>query len=49
MGNAYKILVGKSEGKISLGRSRRMWEDNIRKDLGGNRFRSCVLDSCGSE
>jgi hypothetical protein len=30
-GNAYKILVEKPEGKKSLGRSRRRWEDNIRK------------------
>jgi hypothetical protein len=27
--NAYKILFGKSEGKRSLGRPRRRWEDNI--------------------
>jgi hypothetical protein len=26
MTNAYKILVGKSEGKRPLGRSRRRWE-----------------------
>jgi hypothetical protein len=31
--NAYRILVGKPEGKIPLGRSRRRWEDNIRMDL----------------
>jgi hypothetical protein len=31
--NAYNILVGKLEGKRSLGRSRRRWEDNIRIDL----------------
>jgi hypothetical protein len=28
--NAYNILVGKSEGKRPLGRTRRRWEDNIR-------------------
>jgi hypothetical protein len=28
--NAYRILVGKPEGKRPLGRSRRRWEDNIR-------------------
>jgi len=31
--NAYKILVGKPEGKRPLGRPRRRWEDNIRKGL----------------
>jgi hypothetical protein len=29
----YRGLVGKSEGKRSLGRPRRMWEDNIELDL----------------
>jgi len=33
MRNAYKILVGKPEGKRPLGRPRRRWEDNIRMDL----------------
>jgi hypothetical protein len=32
-GNAYKILVGKPEGKRSLGRPRRRRENNIRMDL----------------
>jgi hypothetical protein len=27
------VLVGKPEGKRSLGRSRRRWEDNIMMDL----------------
>jgi hypothetical protein len=31
--NAYKILVGKPEGKRPLGRPRHRWEDNIRMDL----------------
>jgi hypothetical protein len=31
--NVYKILVGKPEGKISLGRRRRRWENGIRMDL----------------
>jgi len=31
--HAYDILLGKSEGKISLGRPRSRWEDNIRMDL----------------
>jgi hypothetical protein len=28
----YKVLVGKPEGKIPLGRPRRRWEDGIRMD-----------------
>jgi hypothetical protein len=31
--NAYRILVGKPEGKISLGRPRRRWEYNIKTDI----------------
>jgi hypothetical protein len=31
--NAYRLLVGKSEGRRPLGRSRRRWVDNIRMDL----------------
>jgi hypothetical protein len=31
--NAYRILVGKPEGKRPLGRPRRRWEDNIRMNL----------------
>jgi hypothetical protein len=27
--NAYRILVGKPEGKRPLGRSKHKWEDNI--------------------
>jgi hypothetical protein len=33
MGNAYKILVGKPEGKETNGRPRRGYEDNIKMDL----------------
>jgi hypothetical protein len=33
MRNAYKILVGKPEGKRPLGKSRRRWEDNIKMYL----------------
>jgi hypothetical protein len=33
MMNAYRILVGKSEGKRPLGRPRCMWMDNIKMDL----------------
>jgi hypothetical protein len=32
--NAYRLLVGKPEGKRQLGRPRRRWVDNIRMDLG---------------
>jgi hypothetical protein len=31
-GNAYRLLVGKPEGR-PLGRPRRRWLDNIRMDL----------------
>jgi hypothetical protein len=31
--NAYRILVGKPEGKRPLGRPRRRWVDNIKLDL----------------
>ncbi|KAJ4431957.1 hypothetical protein ANN_20566 [Periplaneta americana] len=31
--NAYRVLVGRPEGKIPLGRPRRRWEDNIKMDL----------------
>jgi hypothetical protein len=31
--NAYRILMGKPEGKRSLGRSRRRWGDNIKMNL----------------
>jgi hypothetical protein len=40
----YKILVGKLEGKRSLGRPRRRWEDGIRmylREIGWG----CKLDS----
>jgi hypothetical protein len=30
---AYRVLVGKSEGRRPLGRPRRRWEDNIKMDL----------------
>jgi hypothetical protein len=33
MGNAYRILVGETEGKRPLGRPRCIWENNIRRDL----------------
>jgi hypothetical protein len=31
--NAYRILVGKPEGRRSLGRPRSRWVDNIKMDL----------------
>jgi hypothetical protein len=31
--NAYRILVGKPEGKRPLGRPRRRWVDNIKMNL----------------
>jgi hypothetical protein len=31
--NAYKILVGKPEGKRLLGKPRRRWVNNIKIDL----------------
>jgi hypothetical protein len=31
--NAYRILVGKAEGKRPLGRPRRRWVDNIKMDF----------------
>jgi hypothetical protein len=32
-GNAYRILVGKPEGKRPIGRPRCRWVDNIKMDL----------------
>jgi len=29
----YRVLVGKPEGKRRLGKPRRRWEDNIKRDL----------------
>jgi hypothetical protein len=33
MRNAYKTFIGKPEGERPLGRSRRIWEDNIRMNV----------------
>jgi hypothetical protein len=33
--NAYRVLVGKPEGKRPLGRRRCSWENNIKMDLRG--------------
>jgi len=45
----HSLLVGKFEGKIPLGRSRRRWQDNIQIDLqemecGGMVWIDLVLD-----
>jgi transposase len=32
--NAYRIFVGKPEGKRPLGKPRRRWADNIKIELG---------------
>jgi hypothetical protein len=45
--NAFKILVGKTEGKTLLKRPKRRWEDNIKIYL-RNRVGVCALDSSGS-
>jgi len=29
----YRVLAGRTEGRIALGRPRRGWEDNIKIDL----------------
>jgi hypothetical protein len=31
--NVYKLLMGKPEGKVQLGRPRLRWDDGIRMDL----------------
>ena len=30
---AYRVLMGRPEGKRSLGRPRRRWEDNFKTDI----------------
>jgi hypothetical protein len=42
MGKAFKIVVGKPEGKRPFGKTRRRWEDNIRM------VGRCGLDASGS-
>jgi len=39
--NVYKILVGKPEGKKSLGRPRHKWEDN------GTDLKRNMVEGCG--
>jgi hypothetical protein len=31
--NAYRVLVGKPEGKIPLGKPRHRWDNNVKMDL----------------
>jgi hypothetical protein len=45
---AYRILVGKPEGKRPLGRRRRRWEDNIKMDHKRDRMGWYGLDRSGS-
>jgi hypothetical protein len=47
--NAYTISVRKSEGKRSLERSRRRWEDNIEMDFREITMGLNELDCSGSE
>jgi hypothetical protein len=46
--SAYRILVGKPEGKRPLGRPRHRWVDNIKMDLKRDRMRWYGLDQTGS-
>jgi hypothetical protein len=40
--NAYRLLVGKPEGKWALGRPRCRWLDNIRMDLVHTYIHACM-------
>jgi hypothetical protein len=42
----YKVLVGKAEGKIPLGRPSRRWEDGLNGSW-GDWLRKCRVDSAG--
>jgi hypothetical protein len=44
----YKVLVGKPEGKIPLGRPRLKWVDGIKMDIRGLAWGGGGLDSTGS-
>jgi hypothetical protein len=50
--NVYRVLMGKPEGKKSLERPRRRWEDGIKMDLSmicwGGGGGGCRVDSPGS-
>jgi hypothetical protein len=45
---AYRVLVGKLEGRRPLGRPRRRWEDNINMDLREVGWVGHGLDRCCS-
>jgi hypothetical protein len=38
MRNAYKVFIGKHEGKTPLGRPKHRWEDNVKLDHGEIRW-----------
>ena len=44
----YRVLVGKPEGKRSLGRPRSRWDDNIKMDLQEVKCEVYGLDRAGS-
>jgi hypothetical protein len=46
--NAYRLLVGKPEGRRPLAKPRRNWLDNIRKDVIDVDGVMCGLDWSGS-
>jgi hypothetical protein len=46
--NAYRILMGKTEGNRPLRRARRRWVDNIKMDLKKDRMGWYGLDQSGS-
>jgi hypothetical protein len=46
--NAYRILVGKPEGRRLLGTPRYKWVDNVKIGLKRNRIRWYGLDRSGS-
>jgi hypothetical protein len=48
MRNAYRILVGKPEGKRPLGVWRHRWEDNTKMALKLNMVEGYGPDFCGS-
>ncbi|KAJ4431790.1 hypothetical protein ANN_20395 [Periplaneta americana] len=41
--NAYRVLVGRPEGKRPLGKPRRRWEDNIKMDLRGGKYLGATI------
>jgi hypothetical protein len=45
---AYRVMVGKPEGKRKLGRPRRGWKDNIKLDLQEIDWGGPGLDLSGS-